>query len=123
MRRWFRSGTESDKIALSSLDLPPEAFERPAKVDRRCQPSIVEPIPTRVRFEMMRFVDQIHQAFRETVRSGSLVGVEDLPSRLRFWGAPAETRDQMWSQVLRDYIEGPRGRGPRSFSRRCAQTS
>ena len=24
---------------------------------------------------MMRFVDQIHEAFRETVRAGSLVGV------------------------------------------------
>ena len=58
---------------------------------------------------MMRFVDQIHQAFRETIRSGSLVGVEDLPCRLRVWGAPAETRDQMWTQVLRDYVEGPRG--------------
>src|SRR5258708_19738414 len=58
---------------------------------------------------MMRFVDQIHEAFRETVRSGSLVGVDDLPSRLRLWRAPAETRDRMWSQVLRDYIEGPRG--------------
>jgi len=45
MRRWFRSGTDSDKIALSSLDLPPEAFGRPAKVDRRWPPSIVEPIP------------------------------------------------------------------------------
>jgi hypothetical protein len=62
-----------------------------------------------MRFEMMRFVDQIHQAFRETVRSGLLVGVEDLPTRLRVWGAPAETRDQMWTQVLRDYVEGPRG--------------
>ena len=57
---------------------------------------------------MMRFVDQIHEAFRETVRAGSLVGVDDLPSRLRLWRAPAETRDRMWSQVLRDYIEGPR---------------
>ena len=57
---------------------------------------------------MMRFVDQIHEAFRETVRAGSLVGVDDLPSQLRLWRAPAETRDRMWSQVLRDYIEGPR---------------
>src|SRR2546427_4654822 len=57
---------------------------------------------------MMRFVDQIHEAFRETVGAGSLVGVDDLPSRLRLWRAPAETRDRMWSQVLRDYIEGPR---------------
>src|SRR5258708_17766849 len=57
---------------------------------------------------MMRFADQIAEAFRETVRAGSLVGVDDLPSRLRLWRAPAETRDRMWSQVLRDYIEGPR---------------
>jgi hypothetical protein len=45
MRRWFRSEIDSDKIALSSLDLRSEAFGRPAKVDRRCPPSIVEPIP------------------------------------------------------------------------------
>src|SRR5260221_1062053 len=57
---------------------------------------------------MMRFVDQIHEAFRETVRAGSLVGADDLPSRLRLWRAPAETRDRMWSPVLRGYIEGPR---------------
>jgi hypothetical protein len=57
---------------------------------------------------MMRFVDQIHEAFRETVSAGLLVGVDDLPSRLRLWRAPAETRDRMWSQVLRDYVEGPR---------------
>ena len=57
---------------------------------------------------MMRFVDQIHQAFHETVRSGSLVGVADLPRRLRVWGAPPDTRDQMWTQVLRDYVNGPR---------------
>jgi hypothetical protein len=58
---------------------------------------------------MMRFVDQIHQAFRATIRSRSLVDVEDLPSRLRVWEAPAETRDQMWTQVLHHYVEGPRG--------------
>src|SRR5258708_13315621 len=57
---------------------------------------------------MMRYVDQIHEAFRESVRAGSLVGVDDLPSRLRLWRAPAETRDRIWAQVLRDYIEGPR---------------
>jgi hypothetical protein len=57
---------------------------------------------------MMRFVDQIHQAFRDTVRTGLLVGVEDLPSRLRAWTAPADTRDRLWAQVLRDYVEGPR---------------
>ena len=57
---------------------------------------------------MMRFADQIHEAFRETIRAGSLVGVDDLPSRLRSWRAPAESRDRMWAQVLRAYIEGPR---------------
>ena len=57
---------------------------------------------------MMRFVDQIHQAFRETVRSGSLVGIEDLPVRLRDLTAPPEERDCLWSRVLRGYVEGPR---------------
>ena len=57
---------------------------------------------------MMRFVDQIHQAFRETVRSGLLVGVEDLPARLRDLAAPPEERDCLWSKVLRGYVEGPR---------------
>ena len=69
---------------------------------------MVATIPRQVRFEMMRFVDQIHQAFQETLRSGPLVGVEDLPRRLRAWRAPADTRDRMWGQVLRDYVEGPR---------------
>jgi hypothetical protein len=45
VRRWFRSGTGSDKIALSSLDLSLKPFGRPAKVDRRCPVLIVEPIP------------------------------------------------------------------------------
>lgn len=57
---------------------------------------------------MMRFVDQIHQAFRDTVRTGSLVGVEDLPSRLRVWRASADTLDRMWAQVLHGYVQGPR---------------
>jgi AcrR family transcriptional regulator len=57
---------------------------------------------------MMRFVDQIHLAFGETVRSGSLVGVEDLPARLRDLAAPPEERDRLWSDALRAYIEGPR---------------
>jgi AcrR family transcriptional regulator len=57
---------------------------------------------------MMRFVDQIHQAFRETVRSGSLVGLEDLPSQLRDLANPPEQRDRMWSDLLHAYIEGPR---------------
>jgi hypothetical protein len=45
MRRWFRSGADLGKIALSSLDLSPEAFGKPAKVDRRRAPPIVETIP------------------------------------------------------------------------------
>ena len=57
---------------------------------------------------MMRFVDQIHQAFQETVRSGSLVGVEDLPGSLRDWRAPADALDRLWTSMLRDYVDGPR---------------
>ena len=57
---------------------------------------------------MMRFVDQIHQAFRETVRSSSLVGVEDLPGKLRDLATPPEQRDRMWSDLLHAYVEGPR---------------
>jgi hypothetical protein len=57
---------------------------------------------------MMRFVDQIHQAFRETVRSGSLVGIEDLPSRLRNLAAPPDERDRLWGRLLSAYVEGPR---------------
>ena len=57
---------------------------------------------------MMRFVDQIHQAFGDTVRSGSIPGVGELPDRLRDLAAPAEERDCLWGEVLRAYIEGPR---------------
>jgi len=57
---------------------------------------------------MMRFVDQIHQAFRETVRSGSLATAQDLPARLRDLAAPPEERDQMWNDVLQAYVAGPR---------------
>lgn len=57
---------------------------------------------------MMRFVDQIHQAFRETVRSGPIPGVEGLPDRLRDLSAPPEDRDSLWSRVLSAYVEGPR---------------
>jgi hypothetical protein len=57
---------------------------------------------------MMRFVDQIHQAFRETVRSGSLATAQDLPARLRDLAVPPEERDQMWNDVLQAYVAGPR---------------
>jgi hypothetical protein len=57
---------------------------------------------------MMRFVDQIHQAFRDTVRSGSLPTAQDLPVRLRDLATPPEERDQMWNDVLQAYIAGPR---------------
>ena len=57
---------------------------------------------------MMRFVDQIHQAFRETVRSGSFATAQDLPARLRDLAAPPEERDQMWNDVLQAYAAGPR---------------
>jgi len=57
---------------------------------------------------MMRFVDQIHQAFQETIRSGSLIGVEDLPGRLKDLAAPPDERDRLWSYLLNAYVEGPR---------------
>ena len=56
----------------------------------------------------MRFVDQIHQAFRDTVRSGSLATAQDLPARLRDLATPSEERDQEWNDVLLAYIAGPR---------------
>jgi len=56
----------------------------------------------------MRFVDQIHQAFRETIRSGSLATAQDLPARLRDLATPPEERDQIWNDVLQAYIAGPR---------------
>ena len=57
---------------------------------------------------MMRFIDQIHQAFRDTVRSGSLATAQDLPARLRDLAIPPEERDQIWNDVLQAYIAGPR---------------
>lgn len=57
---------------------------------------------------MMRFIDQIHQAFRDTVRSGSLATAQDLPGRLRDLATPPEERDQIWNDVLQAYIAGPR---------------
>ena len=57
---------------------------------------------------MMRFIDQIHQAFRDTVRSGSLATALDLPGRLRDLATPPEERDQIWNDVLQAYIAGPR---------------
>ena len=57
---------------------------------------------------MMRFIDQIHQAFRETIRSGSLATAQDLPARLRDLATPPEERDQIWNDVLQAYIAGPR---------------
>jgi len=56
----------------------------------------------------MRFIDQIHQAFRDTVRSGSLATAQDLPARLRDLATPPEERDQIWNDVLQAYIAGPR---------------
>jgi len=56
----------------------------------------------------MRFIDQIHQAFRDTVRSGSLATAQDLPARLRDLAIPPEERDQIWNDVLQAYIAGPR---------------
>jgi hypothetical protein len=57
---------------------------------------------------MMRFIDQIHQAFRDTVRSGSLATAQDLPARLRDLATSPEERDQLWNDVLQAYIAGPR---------------
>jgi len=57
---------------------------------------------------MMRFIDQIHQAFRDSVRSGSLATAQDLPARLRDLATPPEERDQIWNDVLQAYIAGPR---------------
>ena len=106
MRRWFRSEINSNKIALCSRAPTSPALRQVVEGGWKVPSADSRtPHPKPVRFEMMRFVDQIQEAFRETVRAGSLVGVDDLPSRLRLWRTPAETRDRMWSQVLRDYLD------------------
>jgi DNA-directed RNA polymerase specialized sigma24 family protein len=57
---------------------------------------------------MMRFTDQIHRAFLETVRSGALPGADDLPERLRDFSIPGDELDQLWVQALDGYRTGPR---------------
>jgi len=57
---------------------------------------------------MLRFVDQIHQAFAETVRSGQLRGFEDFPGLLRDLDLPPEERDRLWATALGGYVSGPR---------------
>jgi hypothetical protein len=57
---------------------------------------------------MMRFTDQIHRAFLETIRSGALPGADDLPERLRDFSIPGEELDALWARVLDGYRTGPR---------------
>lgn len=57
---------------------------------------------------MMRFTDQIQKAFAETVRSGILPGVKDLPERLRDFAAPGPELDKLWTDLLRHFQDGPR---------------
>lgn len=108
MRRCFAIGIDLDKIALRSQAPHFVGLRQGGEGGWKVGGSDSRTHPGQVRFEMMRFVDQIHQAFQETVRSASLVGVEDLPARLRDLEAPPEERDRMWNHALRAYIEGPR---------------
>jgi len=57
---------------------------------------------------MMQFTDQIQRAFAETVRSGHLSEVRDLPARLRDFTCDGFTLDLLWSDLLRCYRDGPR---------------
>jgi hypothetical protein len=57
---------------------------------------------------MMQFTDQIQRAFRETVRSGLLPDVENLPERLRDFTSDGPALDALWTDLLRCYKDGPR---------------
>ena len=57
---------------------------------------------------MMRFTDQIQRAFAETVRSGTLPDVEDLPERLRDFTSKGPELDVLWTDLLRHFQDGPR---------------
>ena len=57
---------------------------------------------------MMQFTEQIQRAFAETVRSGVLPGIADLPDRLRDFAADGPALDELWAGLLRHFQEGPR---------------
>ena len=56
----------------------------------------------------MQFTEQIRRAFEETVRSGVLPGIEELPERLRDYLAPGCALDMLWAELLQRFQEGPR---------------
>ncbi len=56
----------------------------------------------------MQFTDQIQRAFAETVRSGLLSDVENLPERLRDFTSDGPALDAMWTELLNCYRDGPR---------------
>ena len=62
---------------------------------------------------MLRFSDQIHHAFIDTVQSGVLDLPEAdmlvLPTRLRNLESPGEERDMLWQFLLGRFHAGPRG--------------
>ena len=57
---------------------------------------------------MMQFTEQIHRAFEETIRSGVLSGIENLPERLRDYLATGWELDMLWAELIRHFQEGPR---------------
>ena len=57
---------------------------------------------------MLRLSDQIHRAYQAALSSGSIDGAESLVVRLRDFNAPEPERDQLWSQLIDNYIAGPR---------------
>src|SRR2546426_11709071 len=57
---------------------------------------------------MMQFTDQIQRAFAETVRSGIVPDVEDLPERLRDFKSTGPELDKLWAGLLRHFHDGPR---------------
>jgi hypothetical protein len=57
---------------------------------------------------MMQFTEQIQRAFAETVRSGVLPGIADLPEQLRDFAAEGPELDELWAGLLRHFQEGPR---------------
>lgn len=57
---------------------------------------------------MMQFTDQIQRAFAETVRSGVVPDVEDMPERLRDFKSTGPELDRLWAELLRHFQDGPR---------------
>ena len=57
---------------------------------------------------MFRLSDQIHRAYEAALSSGSIDGADLLVSRLRDFNAPEQERDELWTQLIDNYVSGPR---------------